>query len=208
MPKPSQPTLLQISGWKLNTLIIAATVLLTNVVVALVSWLLLGRVNADSLKVSTLSGLIIATLVVSGAGRLRARIAAANQRQLQQGIERAQNHLALAIESAEMIFWEFDLTSGAFTYNKDRLAWLGLPPEAKADNFAEWIALIHPDDVTPLMQRFQAAQAPGAPDFCFDYRMRQADGSWGWVHTQGRVSQRNAQGEAVLAVGSTLNIHQ
>ncbi|MDD2811711.1 PAS domain S-box protein, partial [Rhodoferax sp.] len=208
MPHPSQPALMHISDWKLNTVIIVVTVLLTNVVVSLVDWMLLGRVSLDSMKVSTLSGLIIATLAVSGAGSLRARIAANNQRQLQQGIERAQSHLALAIESAEMIFWEFDLTSGAFSYDKGRRAWLGLSLDVAANTFNDWLALVHPDDVPQLLQRFEAAQRPGAPDFRFDYRMRQADGSWGWVHTQGRVSQRNAQGEAVLAVGSTLNIHQ
>ncbi len=208
MPRPLAPTLKHISGWQLNTLIIAATVLLTNVVVALVSWLLLGRATADTMKVSTVSGLIIATLVVSVAGKVRAGIAAANRHQLQQGIERAQNHLALAIESAEMIFWEFDLTSGAFSYDKGRRAWLGLSLDVAANTFTDWLALVHPDDAPQLLQRFHAAQHPGAPDFRFDYRMRQADDSWGWVHTQGRVSQRNAQGEAVLAVGSTLNIHQ
>ncbi|MDD5028834.1 MAG: EAL domain-containing protein [Rhodoferax sp.] len=208
MASHSPLALKQISGWQLNALIVVGTLLLTNVVVALVDWLLLGRVDPDTLKVSTISGLIIATLVVSVAGQLRARLAAANQHQLELGIERAQSHLALAIESAQMIFWEFDLESGQFTYDKGRRAWLGLPLEVEANSLNEWMALVHPDDLAPFMQRFQAAQAVGAPDFQFDYRMRQADGSWGWVHTRGRVKERNAQGLPVLAVGGTLNIHQ
>ena len=208
MTSHSSETLKRVSGWQLNALIIVSTVILTNVVVTLVDWLLLARVSSDTLKVSTLSGLIIATLVVSVTGKLRARIAAANQHQLELGIERAQSHLALAIESAQMIFWEFNLVSGEFYYDKSSLVRLGLPLDVAANTFTDWLALVHPDDHASFMQNFQAALAPGAPDFRFDYRMRQADDSWRWVHSRGRVKERDRQGIPVLAVGSTININQ
>lgn len=208
MTNSSPAPLRRVSGWRLNTLIIIGTVLLTNVVVAFVDWLLLGRTSADSMKVSTVSGLIIATLVVSVAGALRARIAVQNQVLLKQGIEHAQSNLALAIETAQMIFWEFDLVNGQFHYDKSHRAWLGLPMNVPADTVQDWLALIHPEDQAPFMQQFQAALAPGAPDFYFDYRMLQAAGGWGWVHSQGRIKERNPQGQALLAVGGTFDVNQ
>lgn len=208
MTNPDSAQLKHVSGWQLNTLLIIGTVLLTNLVVAIVDWLLLSRVSADSMKVSTVSGLIIATLVVSVAGKLRARIAAYNQLLLEQSMVRAQDHLALAIEAAQMIYWEFDLVTGRFCYDTGQLVWLGLPQATQANTLQDWLALIHPDDQAPFMQRFQAAYDSGAADFCVDYRMRQADGGWGWVQTQARVKERNPQGAPTLAVGNTLNINQ
>jgi hypothetical protein len=65
MPSQASTLLEKITGWRLNVVIIILTIGLTDLVVAVVDWLLLGRISADSMMVSTVSGLIIATLVVS-----------------------------------------------------------------------------------------------------------------------------------------------
>ena len=197
-----------ITGWRLNVVIIVFTIGLTNLVVAMVGWLLLGRTNADSMKVSTVSGLIIATLVVSVAGSIRARIAKAHRKNLEQGIERAQSHLRLAVESSEMLLWEFDLVSGELKYDHTSLLVQGLPGNTGANTIDEWMRLVHPDDRGPFRQQFQAALAEGAPTFKFDYRLQQDNGGWLWVNTQGRVTQRDAQGLPLLAVGGTINIDE
>lgn len=202
------PILTRLTGWRLNGVIIVFTVLLTDVVVALVDWALLSRVSLDSMKVSTVSGLIIATLVVSAAGALRARIAQRQQLTLEQVVERAQANMNVAVEAAQMLFWELDLVSGKFHFDHGRLAWLGMASDTQASTMAQWLALVHPDDRGVFIQRFEAAKPVGGPEFSFDYRIQQADGGWGWVQTQGRAKARNAQGEPIAAVGGTLNINQ
>ena len=208
MPDPSLPLFRRVNGLQLNVLIVAAAVVLTVVVVALVETLLLGLVRPDSMLVSAVSGLTIATLVVSTAGFVRARIAKAHRLHLEQGIARAQSHLSVAIDTSRMLYWEVDLTSGILSFDHGKLSWLGLAANVQAGTVTEWLALMHPEDHAPFMQKFQASQPPGAPDFTCDYRMQQASGEWGWVHSQGRVTQRNAQGLPLRAVGGTLNINQ
>ena len=201
-----EPVFSYLFGWRLNALIVAGTLLLTNVVVALVAWLLLGRISFDTLMISSISSLIIATLVVSVTSVVRERISKMHRQSLEIGIARAQSLLTDAIEAAEMLFWEFDLTTGQFQYDHTKLRWLGVAADTPASTITEWLALVHPDDRGPFIQSFQAALPVGAPDFSFEYRFKQAPGAWGWVHTQGRIKQRNAQGEPLLAVGGTLNI--
>ncbi len=177
-------------------------------VVALVDQLLLGRIGPDSMKVSTLSGLIIATLVVSAAGSVRARIAKVHRQNLEQGIKRAQDHLRVAIEASEMLFWELDVVTGQLKYDRENRFLLDLPVDAKADTLKDWIALVHPVDRAAFMQSFQAALAPGVAAFKLDYRLQQGSGDWRWVNTQGRITGRNALGEPIEAVGGTTNINQ
>ena len=200
------PVFSHLSGWRLNALIVAATLLLTNMVVALVGWLLLGRISVDILMVSSVSSLIIATVVVSVASGFRERVSKEHHHSLEVGIAHAQSLLTDAIDAAEMLFWEFDLTTGQFHYDHTKLTWLGVAEEAPASSIAEWLALVHPDDRGPFSESFQATLPVGAPDFSFEYRLKQASGAWGWVHTQGRIKRRNAQGDPLFAVGGTLNI--
>jgi len=208
MPSQASTLLGKITGWRLNVVIIILTIGLTNLVVALVDWLLLSRIGPDSMKVSTVSGLVIATLIVSAAGSLRARIARSHRRKLEQGIERAKRHLRLAIETSGMLVWELELLTGQMQYDHANLSLLGLATDTKADYISDWMALIHPDDRAPFQRRFQETLIPGAPAFKLDYRLQQATGDWQWVNTQGQVTVRDAQGAPLVAVGGTINIDQ
>ena len=208
MSKPAFPLFQRVTGWRLNALLVVLAVALADVVVAGVNWLLQTRLGPGFMLVSTLSSLIVATLVVSLASVVRARIASAHRAQLEQDIEHAQHHLTVAIETSKMLFWKLNLTNGKLDFDHGKLSWLGLSEEIQIDTLDQWMALIHPDDRTPFTQGVRAALPPGAPDFAFDYRLQQAVGGWGWVHSRGRVTEHNPQGEPVLALGGALNINE
>ncbi|TXT40726.1 MAG: diguanylate cyclase [Comamonadaceae bacterium] len=80
MPPSESPLLHRLKGWQFNLLVIVVTVLLTDVVVVAVQWLLLGQLRPDTLKISTLSGLIIATLVVHAVTKLRTQMIKSHRR--------------------------------------------------------------------------------------------------------------------------------
>lgn len=195
-------------GWRLNIAFIVLSVALTDMVVFVVEWLVVGQIRPHTLLIGTISGVIIATVVVGIASRVVGRIARVNRRELEAGIARAKNHFSVAVKAAKMLFWELDLHTGALVYEQDRLTWLGLAPDAAVTTITEWLAAVHPDDKTAFMQHFQDALRQGAPDFDFEYRMQQSPGQWTWVQSRGSVSQRNAEGTAVLAVGATINTNQ
>lgn len=97
---PSEfPLLSRLKEWQFNVLTIVTTVLFANVVVAGVEWLLLGHVRADSMTVSTLSGLIIATLVVHVVAQLRTHMLRIH-RHRQTNIELTQANARLAENNA------------------------------------------------------------------------------------------------------------
>lgn len=206
MAHTDRPGFQYLTDWRLHAVIVVGVVLLTDVVVVLVDLALLGRKSLDTLLVSSVSGLIMATLVVGVAGVLRARLAQEQHRVLELGITRAQANLNVAVETAQMLFWEVDLSTGKFHFDHGKLAWLGMASDTRASSLAQWLALLYPEDRAEFLNRFEAAKPVGAANFNFDYRIQQTGGGWGWVHTQGRVKARNAQGEPITAVGGTLNI--
>ncbi len=197
-----------INGWRLNFILIGFTLVLTDVVVALVEKLVVGHLGADTMMISTLSGLIIASLVVSLSSVVRNRLAKIHERELELAIVRAKEQTSMAVEAAKMLFWELDLRTSQFHFDGSKLPWLGLESTTQPPSLENWFGLIHPDDLKPFMQRFRSALEPGAEDFDFDYRLGDTSGSWSWVHSLGRVNKRDADGNPLSAVGGTVNINQ
>jgi diguanylate cyclase (GGDEF)-like protein/PAS domain S-box-containing protein len=195
-------------GWRLNLLFIAFAVALTDLVVASVEMIVLGSLRDSTLLVATVSGLIVATVVVGVAGSVRGRIARLHRRELEASFAGAKAHFGVAVETAQMLFWEIDLRTGALGFEHDKLTWLGLSPETAVATVTDWVALVHPQDSPAFLQHFQAALQSGAPAFDLDYRLQRAPGEWVWVHTRGSVKERTAQGEAIVAVGGTISIMQ
>lgn len=208
MQKPPRPLIQRLNNWQFNAFVVAASLILTNGVVGMVELLMYGQISARTLPIASVSGLIIATLVVSGTTFLRARASKNIRRELESGIERAHGNLALAVETAQMLFWELDMTTGTVSLTQENLPWLGMEANVEINSLQAWLDLIHPQDIAPFMQRFQEGMPPGSPDFEMDYRVQNGQGQWGWVHTRGRVTLRDAQGVPQRAVGGSLNITQ
>ena len=208
MQTPPQSLIPQRRDWQFNALFVAAIVLLTNVVVTLVELLIVGQIGAHTLPIASVSGLTIATLVVCGTRWLRARDEIKHKASLQVGIEQAQRKLALAVDTAKIVFWELDIVTGRLDVVQDHLTWLGLRANTQINSLDALLVLLHPDDLTPFVQGLHAAMLPQSPDFEMDFRVQNEQGGWAWVHARGRVNERNAQGVPQRAVGSNINITQ
>ena len=208
MQTPPQSLIPQRRDWQFNALFVAAIVLLTNVVVTLVELLIVGQIGAHTLPIASVSGLTIATLVVCGTRWLRARDEIKHKASLQVGIEQAQRKLALAVDTAKIVFWELDIVTGRLDVVQDHLTWLGLRANTQINSLDALLVLLHPDDLTPFVQGLHAAMLPQSPDFEMDFRVQNEQGGWAWVHARGRVNERNAQGVPQRAAGSNINITQ
>lgn len=114
--------------------------------------------------------------------------------------------MKIALENAQMLIWELDFTNGELRYEAEHLRFLGIMTDTPPQNVEGWIALIHPDDRAAFIDNFQLALQAESPGFDLEYRYAQQPEQWGWAHTKGQVIKRDAAGNPLLAVGSTLNI--
>jgi len=118
--------------------------------------------------------------------------------------KRVERRLSMAIEATQVLLWELDFSTQRLAYDPGLLGLLGItgaPPET----LDAWVALVHPDDRAPFLERVALAIGPSSPVFDFEYRMVGEAGVH-WLHTRARVVQRDAAGNAALAVGTSTNI--
>ncbi|HJR80849.1 MAG TPA: MEDS domain-containing protein [Anaerolineales bacterium] len=134
-------------------------------------------------------------------------LAAANE-QLRREIDernKSETRLQAAIDAADIVLWERDLSSG-------RIAWLGhhekllgfAPGELNDNTLADFEKRVHPEDIEGLRQIRQRALEQRS-EYSHEYRVVWRDGSIHWIRAQGRFIYNDA-GQPVRLYGAVLDI--
>ena len=113
----------------------------------------------------------------------------------------------LALDSAQMGWWQFDLSSGQVFWDERFKEIFG----AKGDELAydKALEMIHPEDVMRVDEAVKAALRPIDPvPYSIEYRVVHDDGVMRWVKLQGKVHFDGAGAErrAVSMVGTIVDI--
>jgi serine phosphatase RsbU (regulator of sigma subunit) len=108
------------------------------------------------------------------------------------------------LSSAHVGAWRWYRDTGAVVWNEQLERLFGLPPGTFGGTFEEWIALLHPDDVTEVLAQLEAAATSGEP-LRFDHRCTWPDGSVHWIEGRGTIVF-DESGEVVGGAGVALGI--
>jgi diguanylate cyclase (GGDEF)-like protein/hemerythrin-like metal-binding protein/PAS domain S-box-containing protein len=112
-----------------------------------------------------------------------------------------------AIEAAQAGTWEWDLTQRVVRCNDRFVTMLGLEPiPGHVAPFDTFLELMHPDDIERGKYQIKRHLCGESPSFEIELRLLHRLGHWVWWRTLGRVIQRNAQSEAVLLAGISIDI--
>lgn len=105
-------------------------------------------------------------------------------------LRESERRLGEAQRLAHLGYWDRDLVAGRVTLSDESWRILGLSPEERTVDLAEWHArwqsLIHPEDRPRVLDAVAAAQA-GGPRYDVEFRVVLADGQVRVVHSQGDV---------------------
>ena len=127
-----------------------------------------------------------------------------DRRGAEDALRAANDRLSLALETARMGAWEWDIESDRVWWS-DQVAHIhGIRPETFAGTFEGWINTIHPDD----RQRARDAIArvlAGDGNYEGEYRKLRPDGAVCWTFTRAIVT-RNAEGKPARLLGVSMDI--
>lgn len=106
----------------------------------------------------------------------------------------------LAIRATHDAVWDLDLVTGAFQTNESEQKLLGVPP-AGVSGVDWWRDHLHPEDRDRVWASLTEALDGSGDEWRCDYRLRRADGSWGFIFDRACIL-RNASGKATRAIGA------
>jgi len=156
------------------------------------------RVGVRTLIFTLLGGLIMCALL------RQIRRVAVGERALRESEER----YALAMEGANEGHWDWDVGNNRMFMSQKMKLLYGLSAESQINTRDAWLEriVIHPDDRPRFEATFRNHFEGLTPWYDCEYRVRQPDGDWHWLHARGRCL-RDSAGKPVRIVGSTIDVN-
>ncbi|NOQ22480.1 MAG: PAS domain-containing protein [Candidatus Aegiribacteria sp.] len=118
----------------------------------------------------------------------------------------SRERLSAIMESANLAWWEEDFRTGEVTRSDGWAGMLGYTSEDIPGGKEFWLELIHPDDLSDVLEAAGKHERGETEIFEVEHRMRNKDGSWRWVLNWGRIVERDEDGKPVRALGTHLDI--
>jgi diguanylate cyclase (GGDEF)-like protein/PAS domain S-box-containing protein len=114
--------------------------------------------------------------------------------------------LKLALDSADLSLWDWDIPASRVHYDDAFARQLGFAAGELMPGARLWHGLIHPDDAALVAERIDSHLA-GQSEFCdVEFRARRRDGEWLWVGARGRVVTRDRTGQPLRMTGTCQDI--
>ena len=193
------------NGWKLWATIFTVTILAVEAIVASLDMLFYGHVIIDDMIKGFVATAIVEPIHLLFVVFMLGEFSKAERRSLQLSEQHATGRFNIAIEHSQMIVWELDFITGALRYEDDMLRLFGIPEGTVARDLQSWLTLVHVDDRERFVALYQQIMTSSEGTFDYKYRLAHPQGQLCWVHTRGKVIQRDGSGQPLLAVGSTIN---
>lgn len=125
------------------------------------------------------------------------------RRQVESELHRSEERIRIAVESANIGLWDWNLGSGELAWSDTAKALLGLPPDS-ATGTQVVMNSIHPRDRQRVQEAINAAIESKREDWV-EFRVIWPDGSMHWRVARGRVLRDN-DGEAIRMMGVAMDI--
>lgn len=121
----------------------------------------------------------------------------------EQALRESEQRLRMAQKAAGVATFDWAIGDGSVTWSPEALGMMGLRPGAFGGSYEDWIALIHPDDLTHATEQIEWALEDGELEG--EWRVRRPDGSVIWVLVRGTV-ERDAQNRPVRLTGAQVDV--
>jgi PAS domain S-box-containing protein len=121
-------------------------------------------------------------------------------------LDRKEEQLRLALASAQMGIWDWNLLTGQMQWNREHEELFGLAPGSFDGNYETFDRCIHPED-RAAVHECVVQSIEKHTSLCHQFRIVWADNSIHWIETRGEA-YFNSTGEAIRTIGTVVNIDE
>ncbi len=130
------------------------------------------------------------------------------EKQKNQLIQRAQTNLELAIQAANIGFFEWNLNTGTVVFSPEWKQQIGYTDDELPNTLDEWHQRVHPDDYETLFGLIASLTHGDSFRYTTEFRFRHKDNSYRWIQQIACIYRSNAQNDTVpnVLVGVHIDI--
>ena len=128
-----------------------------------------------------------------------------DRKKAEKALSNSNNRFELAMNVANMAWWELNLITGEIIFGKQKAEFLGY--EAKDfTHLRDFELLLHPDDKKDIDLCFENHMKGLTDKIEFEYRMLTKEGKYKYFYEIGSITKRGSEGEPLVISGLVLDI--
>lgn len=132
----------------------------------------------------------------------------AEREKAQQALKESHIRLQLALESANMIPWEWNPKTNEVSFDPQWKVMLGYEENEIDDTLQEWQSRLHPDDIQLAYEEINKHIKGETSVYENEHRIRCKDGSYKWNFARGKVVEWDQQGKPIRFIGIHYDISE
>jgi PAS domain S-box-containing protein len=117
------------------------------------------------------------------------------------------SRLELAMQSANMAWWEMDIITGSVIFDQRKSEMLGYPAE-KFKHYKDFMSLVHHEDSDKAMKAMQRHIDGLTDKYEIEYRILTRSGEYKWFYDIGAIVKNDPKGLPLLATGLVIDISE
>lgn len=121
-------------------------------------------------------------------------------------VHNREKQLWFALNEASDGLWDWDVASGSLFFSPQLKRMLGYGPDEMAPELATWSNNVHPVDAPLVMAALEEHMQGKRSRYEAEYRIRNRNGHFIWVHDRGRVCEFSPDGKPARVVGMVQDI--
>lgn len=118
----------------------------------------------------------------------------------------SEERLELVLKGANLGYWDWELPSGQVIFNARWGEILGLNTGEMPVDIKVWQERIHPEDKDRVFAALQKHMSGESATFACEYRLQHKEGHYVWILGQGRIVQRDGEGQPFRMAGTMADI--
>ncbi len=122
----------------------------------------------------------------------------------EEALKESEARLRLALESAQMGIWDWNIATNEMMYSQQLGPMFGLPRGTYHSTYEAFLNAVHPEDSAYVQEAVARAIEEGA-DYAVEFRVLWPDGALNWIGNKGHV-YCDETGKPIRMVGVAMNI--
>lgn len=120
-------------------------------------------------------------------------------------LQEREEQLSLAINSANIGFFEEDLVNKEYKYSPEWKRQLGYRDEELSDERINWISRLHPEERDQIIDIMKSFMEGDSDTFDAEFRLRHKNGAYRWILSRGMI-QRDQNRKAIKLIGCHVDV--
>ena len=130
------------------------------------------------------------------------------QKRAEHAALQAKERLNLALEASNLALWDANVVTGEIYLSEHWSAMLGDELKPRRTTVEGLLALVPPEERAQLQESYLQAIKGHIPEYNAEHRVMTRSGEWLWIHSRGKVVERDASGRASRMTGTSADINQ